>query len=196
MIPGSWRGGAPGLLHGGAGPASCNSERGEEVRRRRRDARGGGGRGAARGTRRHGDRALRREGRSLRCGAGGGCGRRRRAGGDRGRRRRAGGRDSGRSAGGGCGRRRDAGGRDSGRSAGGEADGQRADLIGGLQGEALLDAVDEAYADQPELHLRYSRDVEELILTGIGAGVRGFVDGREALISRQYQALKRKGEAT
>jgi hypothetical protein len=58
--------------------------------------------------------------------------------------------------------------------------------------DALLDAVDEAYADQPELHLRYSRDVEELIFTGIGAGVRGFVDGREALISRQYQALKRK----
>jgi hypothetical protein len=57
--------------------------------------------------------------------------------------------------------------------------------------EALLDVVDEVYADYPELHLRNSRQVEELILTGISAGVRGFVDGREALIARQYDALRR-----
>ena len=57
--------------------------------------------------------------------------------------------------------------------------------------DALLDVVDEVYAGYPELHLRNSRQVEELILTGISAGVRGFVDGREALIARQYNALRR-----
>jgi hypothetical protein len=61
--------------------------------------------------------------------------------------------------------------------------------------EALLDVVDEVYADYPELHLRNSRQVEELILTGISAGVRGFVDGREALIARQYDALRRGKKA-
>ncbi len=57
--------------------------------------------------------------------------------------------------------------------------------------EALLEVVDEAYADDPELCLRNSRQIEELILDGIGAGVEGFVDGREALISRQFEALWR-----
>lgn len=57
--------------------------------------------------------------------------------------------------------------------------------------DALLDVVDETYADDPDLRLRYSRQIEELILSGIGAGVRGFVDGREALIKRQYEALRR-----
>jgi hypothetical protein len=57
--------------------------------------------------------------------------------------------------------------------------------------DALLDVVDEAYADDPEQRLRHSRQIEELILSGIGAGVRGFVDGREALITRQYEALRR-----
>jgi hypothetical protein len=57
--------------------------------------------------------------------------------------------------------------------------------------DALLDAVDNAYADDPELHLSHSRYVEELILAGISTGVQGFVDGREALIARQYQALRR-----
>jgi len=61
--------------------------------------------------------------------------------------------------------------------------------------DALLDVVDVAYVDEPELHLHNSRRVEELILTGIGAGVRGFVDGREALISRQYRALRRNQQA-
>jgi AcrR family transcriptional regulator len=57
--------------------------------------------------------------------------------------------------------------------------------------DALLEVVDETYADDPALHLRYSRQIEELILSGIGAGVRGFVDGRETLIARQYDALRR-----
>ena len=57
--------------------------------------------------------------------------------------------------------------------------------------DTLLDAVDEAYAHQPELHLRYSRQVEELVFSGISKGVQGFVDGREALIARQYRALRR-----
>lgn len=57
--------------------------------------------------------------------------------------------------------------------------------------DALLELVDEAYADDPELRLHNSRRTEELILTGIGAGVQGFVDGRETLISRQYQMLRR-----
>lgn len=57
--------------------------------------------------------------------------------------------------------------------------------------DALLEVVDEAYADDPERRLHNSRRTEELILTGISAGVRGFVDGREALISRQYEALRR-----
>jgi hypothetical protein len=56
--------------------------------------------------------------------------------------------------------------------------------------ETLLEAVDEAYADQPELCLRYSRQVEELVFSGISKGVQGFVDGREALITRQNQALR------
>ncbi len=60
--------------------------------------------------------------------------------------------------------------------------------------DTLLDVVDEVYIDDPALRLRYSRQIEELILTGIGAGVRGFVDGREALISRQYNALRRNQE--
>jgi hypothetical protein len=60
---------------------------------------------------------------------------------------------------------------------------------------ALLDAVDEAYADHPELHLRYSRQVEELIFAGVSTGVQGFVDGREALIDRQYRALRRNQTA-
>lgn len=57
--------------------------------------------------------------------------------------------------------------------------------------DTLLDAVDEVYANQPELHLRYNRQVEELIFSGISKGVQGFVDGREALIARQYRALRR-----
>jgi hypothetical protein len=57
--------------------------------------------------------------------------------------------------------------------------------------DALLEVVDEAYGNDPELHLRNSRQIEELILSGIGASVEGFVDGREALISRQYEALRR-----
>jgi hypothetical protein len=60
--------------------------------------------------------------------------------------------------------------------------------------DTLLDAVDEAYADQPELHLRYSRQVEELVFSGISKGVEGFVDAREALIARQYRALRRNQE--
>lgn len=63
---------------------------------------------------------------------------------------------------------------------------------------ALLEVVDEAYADDAELRLRYSRQIEELILSGIGSGVQGFVDGREALIARQFEALMRrrkKGDA-
>jgi hypothetical protein len=62
--------------------------------------------------------------------------------------------------------------------------------------DALLDVVDEVYADYPEVHLRNSRQVEELIFTGIGAGVQGFVDGREALIARQFQALRRNKKDT
>jgi hypothetical protein len=57
--------------------------------------------------------------------------------------------------------------------------------------DTLLDAVDEVYAEYPTLRLRYSRQIEELILTGLGSSVRGFVDGREALISRQTKALRR-----
>jgi hypothetical protein len=56
---------------------------------------------------------------------------------------------------------------------------------------ALLDLVDEACAGSPELQLSYSRTVEELVLVGISTGVQGFVDGREALIARQAQALLR-----
>jgi hypothetical protein len=57
--------------------------------------------------------------------------------------------------------------------------------------DTLLDAVDEVYEAHPRLRLRYSRQIEELILTGLGSSVRGFVDGREALISRQTEALRR-----
>lgn len=64
-------------------------------------------------------------------------------------------------------------------------------IVGLRLRDLLLDAVDEAFADDPDLHLRYSRQIEELILSGIGAGVRGFVNGREALIKRQYEALRR-----
>ena len=60
--------------------------------------------------------------------------------------------------------------------------------------DALLAVVDEAYSE-PALRLRCSRQIEELILSGIGAGVEGFVDGREALISRQYEALRRSQKA-
>lgn len=62
--------------------------------------------------------------------------------------------------------------------------------------DILLEVVDEAYADDPERRLHNSRRTEELILTGISAGVRGFVDGREALIARQYQALRRSQKTT
>jgi hypothetical protein len=58
--------------------------------------------------------------------------------------------------------------------------------------DALFDAVDEAFPDEPALRLRYSRTVEDLIFAGISTGVQGFVDGREALISRQYEALRRR----
>jgi AcrR family transcriptional regulator len=61
--------------------------------------------------------------------------------------------------------------------------------------DILLEMVDEAYANDPERRLHNSRRTEELILTGISAGVRGFVDGREALIARQYQALRRSQKA-
>lgn len=61
--------------------------------------------------------------------------------------------------------------------------------------DALLELVDRAYAGHPELRLRHSRSVEELILSGIGAGVQGFVDGREALIARQLEALRRTKRA-
>lgn len=57
--------------------------------------------------------------------------------------------------------------------------------------DALLEVVDEAYATDPAQHLKVSRHIEELILSGLGAGVKGFVDGREALIARQYEALRR-----
>jgi AcrR family transcriptional regulator len=57
--------------------------------------------------------------------------------------------------------------------------------------DALLDVVDEVYAGSPDERLSHSRQIEELILSGIGAGVRGFVDGRESLIKRQYEALRR-----
>jgi hypothetical protein len=57
--------------------------------------------------------------------------------------------------------------------------------------DVILDVVDQAYTDDPTLRLHHSRRIEELILSGIGAGVRGFVDGRESLITRQYQALQR-----
>jgi hypothetical protein len=57
--------------------------------------------------------------------------------------------------------------------------------------DALLDLVDDAYAAHPELRLNYSRTVEELVFVGISTGVQGFVDGREALIARQTQALRR-----
>jgi hypothetical protein len=57
--------------------------------------------------------------------------------------------------------------------------------------DAMLTVVDEVYADAPVQRLHHSRRIEELILSGIGAGVRGFVDGREALISRQFEALRR-----
>ena len=55
--------------------------------------------------------------------------------------------------------------------------------------DTLLKVVDKAYADNTALRLRNSRYIEELILSGIGAGVGGFVDGREALITRQYECL-------
>ncbi len=61
--------------------------------------------------------------------------------------------------------------------------------------DALLELVDKAYTGHPELQLRHSRSVEELILSGIGAGVQGFVDGREALIARQLEALRRTKRA-
>jgi hypothetical protein len=61
--------------------------------------------------------------------------------------------------------------------------------------DALLELVDKAYAGHPELQLRHSRSVEELILSGIGAGVQGYVDGREALIARQLEALRRTKRA-
>lgn len=67
--------------------------------------------------------------------------------------------------------------------------------VGLYMRDALLRLVDEAYADDPELRLRYSRQIEELILTGIGASVRGFVNGREALIARQYKALRGRKES-
>ena len=57
--------------------------------------------------------------------------------------------------------------------------------------DVILDVVDQAYTTDPTLRLHHSRRIEELILSGIGAGVRGFVDGRESLITRQYQALTR-----
>jgi hypothetical protein len=60
--------------------------------------------------------------------------------------------------------------------------------------DVLLGIVDEVYADNQELRLQNSRRVEELIWAGIGASVQGFVDGREALITRQYQALRRDQE--
>jgi len=59
----------------------------------------------------------------------------------------------------------------------------------------LLELVDRAYAGHPELQLHHSRSVEKLILTGVGAGVQGFVDGREALIARQLEALRRTKRA-
>jgi hypothetical protein len=58
--------------------------------------------------------------------------------------------------------------------------------------DVILEVVDQAYEDDPTLRLHHSRRIEELILAGIGAGVRGFVDGRESLITRQYQALQRQ----
>jgi hypothetical protein len=60
--------------------------------------------------------------------------------------------------------------------------------------DALLELVDEVYADDPELRLHNSRNVEELIFGGISAGVQGFVDGREALIARQSEALRRNND--
>jgi hypothetical protein len=58
--------------------------------------------------------------------------------------------------------------------------------------DAMLEVVDQAYADDAERRLINSRRVEELILSGVGAGVQGYVDGREALIARQYRALRRQ----
>lgn len=61
--------------------------------------------------------------------------------------------------------------------------------------DMLLELVDEAYADDPEQRLRNSRSVEELIFGGVSAGVQGFVDGRDALIARQFEALRRSKQA-
>jgi hypothetical protein len=58
--------------------------------------------------------------------------------------------------------------------------------------DVILEVVDQAYEVDATLRLHHSRRIEELILSGIGAGVRGFVDGRESLITRQYQALQRQ----
>lgn len=57
--------------------------------------------------------------------------------------------------------------------------------------EVLLKIVDAAYAGDPALRLKNSRRIEELILSGFGAGAFGVEDGREAVISRQNQALRR-----
>ena len=64
-------------------------------------------------------------------------------------------------------------------------------VIGLCLRKVILEVVDEVYATDPALHLRNSRQIEELILSGLGASVHGFVGGREALISRQFEALRR-----
>ncbi len=57
--------------------------------------------------------------------------------------------------------------------------------------EVLLKIVDAAYADDSQRRLKSSRRIEELILSGFGAGAFGVEDGHEAVISRQNQALRR-----
>ena len=64
-------------------------------------------------------------------------------------------------------------------------------VVGLCLRDSMLKVVDEVYAGDPTLRLRHSRRIEELILSGIGAGVQGFVDGRESLIARQFEALQR-----
>ena len=64
-------------------------------------------------------------------------------------------------------------------------------VVGLCLRDSMLKVVDEVYAGDPKLRLRHSRRIEELILSGIGAGVQGFVDGRESLIARQFEALQR-----
>jgi len=60
--------------------------------------------------------------------------------------------------------------------------------------DVLLKVVDTVYADDPALRLKNSRRIEELILSGFGAGAFGVENGREAIISRQNQALRRTSD--